>query len=149
MTGAWQAVRSLLLLLSISSAGAFLSAASGTALTGGIGSSRQALSMILRTDADREGRKMGNPRAFEYLVDYPCKFQIKAVGHNKGNLADDLAALVGSVCEVEPAAVEYTVRDTDSGKYRSVTLMAPVSNSDMLYKCYEVIGQDERVRFKF
>lgn len=64
--------------------------------------------MVLRPDWEREGRVHGlrMPRertaekAFEYLVDYPCEFQIKVIGINEGNFADDIAATVSAVCEV-------------------------------------------------
>ncbi|CAN0587219.1 unnamed protein product, partial [Ectocarpus sp. 12 AP-2014] len=39
-------------------------------------------------------------RAFEYLVDYPCEFEIKVIGINEGSFADDIAATVSAVCEV-------------------------------------------------
>lgn len=64
--------------------------------------------MVLRPDWEREGRVHGlrmprektAERAFEYLVDYPCKFQIKVIGINEGSFADDIAATVSAVCEV-------------------------------------------------
>ncbi|KAG5174941.1 hypothetical protein JKP88DRAFT_266038 [Tribonema minus] len=105
--------------------------------------------MALRSDDDREGRKLGNPRVFEYLVEYPCEFQIKVVGFNDASLADDLAAIVAATCEVEVGAVTYTTRETESGKYSSVTLTAPVASPAMLYECYAKIGEDARVKFKF
>lgn len=64
--------------------------------------------MVLRPDWEREGRVHGlrlppertAERAFEYLVDYPCEFQIKVIGVNEGSFADDIAATVSAVCEV-------------------------------------------------
>jgi putative lipoic acid-binding regulatory protein len=91
--------------------------------------------MILRSDADRDGIVEEEQRPFEYLVDYPCDFEIKIIGfNNQGDLASDMAIAVGEVCEVEAETVKYTTRDTNSGKYRSITMMAPVQNAEMLYK---------------
>jgi len=64
--------------------------------------------MVLRPDWEREGRVYGlrmprertAERAFEYLVDYPCEFQIKVIGINEGSFADDIAKTVSAVCEV-------------------------------------------------
>jgi hypothetical protein len=42
--------------------------------------------------------------------------------------------------------IEYTSRDTDSKKYRSLTIQAPVANADQLYQIYEAVGADPRVR---
>eukprot|EP00903_Cladosiphon_okamuranus_P014117 g13121.t1 len=113
--------------------------------------------MILRPDWEREGRVYGlrmpperaAERAFEYLVDYPCEFAIKVIGINEGSFADDIAATVSQVCKVEASDVRFTVRDTSSGRYQSITVHAPVKNATMLYKCYELIDEDPRVKFKF
>ncbi|CAM9520012.1 unnamed protein product [Ectocarpus sp. 8 AP-2014] len=113
--------------------------------------------MVLRPDWEREGRVYGlrmprertAERAFEYLVDYPCEFEIKVIGINEGSFADDIAATVSAVCEVETSDVRFTVRDTTSGRYQSITVHAPVKNATMLYKCYELIDEDPRVKFKF
>lgn len=37
--------------------------------------------------------------------------------------------------------MRFTVRDTTSGRYQSITVHAPVKNATMLYKCYEVIDE--------
>ncbi|CAM9355521.1 unnamed protein product [Hapterophycus canaliculatus] len=120
-------------------------------------SSKTVGKMVLRPDWEREGRVYGlrmppertAERAFEYLVDYPCEFEIKVIGINEGSFADDIAATVSAVCEVETSDVRYTVRDTTSGRYQSITVHAPVKNATMLYKCYELIDEDPRVKFKF
>jgi putative lipoic acid-binding regulatory protein len=93
--------------------------------------------MILRSDADRDGVAVQEEeqRPFEYLVDYPCDFEIKIIGfNNQGDLASDMAIAVGEVCKVEAEIIKYTTRDTNSGKYRSITMMAPVQNAEMLYR---------------
>ena len=72
-----------------------------------------ATKMVLRPDWEREGRVYGlrmppertAERAFEYLVDYPCEFQIKVIGINEGTFADDIAKTVSAVCEVCSTAV--------------------------------------------
>lgn len=67
-----------------------------------------ARSMVLRPDWEREGRVFGlempsrkkGQRAFEYLVDFPCEFEIKVIGVNEGSFADDIAATVSAACQV-------------------------------------------------
>ncbi|CAN0250142.1 unnamed protein product [Discosporangium mesarthrocarpum] len=113
--------------------------------------------MVLRPDAERDGKIFGlggdgvakKERAFEYLVEYPCEFEIKVIGMNEENFASDIAETVGNVCGVGKTKVRFSVRGTNSGRFCSVTVHAPVSNADMLYKCYEMIDQDPRVKFKF
>ena len=65
--------------------------------------------MVLRPDWEREGRVFGlrmppkkeGERAFEYLVKYPCEFEIKVIGLNEGTFADDIAATVSAACQVK------------------------------------------------
>lgn len=64
--------------------------------------------MVIRPDWEREGKAFGmeppskktGERAFEYLVDYPCEFEIKVIGINEGSFADDIAATVSTACQV-------------------------------------------------
>ncbi|TFJ86730.1 hypothetical protein NSK_001818 [Nannochloropsis salina CCMP1776] len=48
-----------------------------------------------------------------------------------------------------PADIVYSSRDTSSGKYRSLTIHAPVKSADQLYEIYEKVDLDPRVKFKF
>lgn len=70
------------------------------------GTSGSSKRMILRPDWEREGRVFGldplkkKDRAFEYLVEYPCNFEIKVIGVNEGTFAADIAATVSIACEV-------------------------------------------------
>lgn len=69
---------------------------------------RTVCNMILRPDWERDGKVFGlrmppskkGERAFEYLVDYPCEFEIKVIGVNEGSFALDIAATVSAVCQV-------------------------------------------------
>ncbi|CAM9929590.1 unnamed protein product [Phaeothamnion confervicola] len=89
----------------------------------------------------------GNPRAFEFLVDYPCDFAVKVIGERSPSFAQDIANVVGEVCNVAGNEIPFTVRD--KGKWQSISLLAPVQSSGMLYKVYEVISEDSRVKFRF
>ena len=70
--------------------------------------------MVLRPDWERDGKVFGlrlpptekGERAFEYLVDYPCEFEIKVIGVNEGSFALDIAATVSAVCDVR---LRYTL----------------------------------------
>lgn len=52
-----------------------------------------------------------------------------------------LPRLRNPAAQVEASEVRFTVRDTSSGRYQSITLHAPVKNATMLYKCYELIDE--------
>ena len=37
----------------------------------------------------------------------------------------------------------------DKGKWRSITIAVPVESADQLYKVYEAVDSDPRVKYKF
>lgn len=86
-------------------------------------------------------------RVFEALVKYPCKFKIKIVGANEGTFVSEMVALVAEYCNVPADTIDFSERR--SGKWTSVTVMAPVKSAEMLYGLYESIDRDPRVKFKF
>ena len=86
-------------------------------------------------------------RVFEALVNYPCDFTMKIVGANEGCFVEEIVAVVAEACESEPGRISY--RTKVMGKWTSVTVQAPVKNSEMLYALYEKVDLDPRVKFKF
>jgi putative lipoic acid-binding regulatory protein len=86
-------------------------------------------------------------RVFEALVDYPCVFTMKIVGENEGSFVKDIVALVAEACESDVEDVQHSTKAM--GKWTSVTVQAPVENSEMLYTLYEKVDLDPRVKFKF
>lgn len=53
---------------------------------------------LLKQKQEEKGKP--EDRAFEYLVSYPCDFEIKVIGINEGSFADDIAAAVSTACQV-------------------------------------------------
>lgn len=88
-------------------------------------------------------------RVFEALLDYPCEFKIKVVGANEGPFVRDMVQLVASHAKKNYDSIKHSVTTVKSGKWVSVTIMAPVESSQMLYELYEIIDRDPRVKFKF
>lgn len=86
-------------------------------------------------------------RVFDALVEFPTNFKLKIVGENDGTFASEIVALVAENCNVDAKVIPFSERK--NGKWVSVTVTAPVESSDMLYKLYENIDRDPRVRFKF
>jgi putative lipoic acid-binding regulatory protein len=86
-------------------------------------------------------------RVFEALVDYPCVFTMKIVGENEGSFVTDIVALVADACDTDITNVPHSTKAM--GKWTSVTVNAPVENSQMLYSLYEKVDLDPRVKFKF
>lgn len=89
--------------------------------------------MVLRPDWEREGKVFGlrlppsrkGERAFEYLVDYPCEFEIKVIGINEGSFADDIAATVSAVCQV--CMIRFHVRGVCVCRAKKVVHVSPPS----------------------
>lgn len=84
---------------------------------------------------------------FERLVEYPCEFEMKVIGVRQGDFHLDMVEAVGRVTETSVDTIRYTTRD--KGKYRSVTIFAPVRDARQLLDCYAAFDRDPRVRFKF
>ncbi|KAM3569082.1 hypothetical protein VYU27_008810 [Nannochloropsis oceanica] len=92
-------------------------------------------------------------RVFDRVLDFPCVFNIKVIGqpaeNDAGSFDRDMVELVGQVTGAPPSDIVYSSRDTSSGKYRSLTIHAPVKSADELYEIYEKVDLDPRVKFKF
>jgi putative lipoic acid-binding regulatory protein len=76
-------------------------------------------------------------RAFDSLVDFPCVFTFKVVGLREGEFLDDIRDAVARVLKTEKRHLKTSFRDR--GKYRSITLSAPVNCAEQIYDVYEVI----------
>jgi len=86
-------------------------------------------------------------RVFEALVDYPSIFTMKIIGSDDGSFVPEIVQVVAESCEV---AFEEIVHSTRlKGKWTSITVKAPVESAEMLYKLYENVDRDPRVKFKF
>lgn len=93
------------------------------------------------------------PRVFERTVQFPTLFDIKVIGEpGEGGgqeFETDMVKVVAGVTGKPWESIAYSSRDTSSGKYRSLTIKAPVDSADQLYTVYEKISADQRVKFKF
>jgi len=72
---------------------------------------------------------------------------MKIIGDPSGDFASQIVQVVAQTCEVSFEAVSYSERKY--GKWISVTVEAPVINAEMLYRIYENVDKDPRVKFKF
>jgi putative lipoic acid-binding regulatory protein len=72
---------------------------------------------------------------------------MKIVGENEGSFVTDIVALVADACDTDITNVPHSTKAM--GKWTSVTVNAPVENSQMLYSLYEKVDLDPRVKFKF
>ena len=101
------------------------------------------------TDVSSKDVLNASGSVFDRMVSYPCKFQIKVIGLSQGHFASDMLDIVSRVTGVSSESIDFKLRDTKTGKYRSITIDVPVQNAAMLYECYEALSKDPRVKFKF
>jgi uncharacterized protein len=92
-------------------------------------------------------RARAQKRPLDELVDFPCVFTFKVVGLNEGEFLDDICVAVADALNTATRHLKTSFRDR--GKYRSITLRAPVSSADQIYDVYAAVGKDARVKFKF
>jgi putative lipoic acid-binding regulatory protein len=83
-------------------------------------------------------------RPFDALVDFPCVFTFKVVGVREGEFLDDISDAVARVLKTERRHLKTSFRDR--GKYRSITLSAPVNCAEQIYDVYAVIDLVRRKR---
>lgn len=89
----------------------------------------------------------GDRRVFHELVDFPCVFTFKVIGMAQGDFMGDIVDSVASALETDKKYLKTSYRD--KGKYRSITLKAPVNTAEQIYSVYAAIDRDPRVKFKF
>lgn len=89
----------------------------------------------------------GGTRVFDELVDFPCVFTFKVIGMAQGNFMGDIIDSVALALETDKKFLKTSFRDR--GKYRSITVKAPVNTASQIYDVYAAIDRDPRVKFKF
>ncbi|CAM9313655.1 unnamed protein product [Hapterophycus canaliculatus] len=113
----------------------------------------EAASKLLAKEGTDGSVKFNNPAVGDFqvldaLVEYPGSFELKIIGVNDDTFVSDIReAVAGCLTNGVDNVIKCSTRE--KGKYTSITLKVHVNNSTQLYKCYEVINQDKRVKFKF
>jgi putative lipoic acid-binding regulatory protein len=86
-------------------------------------------------------------RVFENLVQYPCNFEVKLIGVNEGAFVDDILNVVSGVTGVPSRRLPFSVRVSESKKFISLSIDAPVKDADMLYEIYNATNRDSRIKY--
>jgi putative lipoic acid-binding regulatory protein len=80
----------------------------------------------------------------ETLLEFPCKFPVKAMGRSEDGFEDRVARIIlsrASVYEGEP----ITTNSSDSGKYTSVTVTIEALSKIQLDQIYQDLTDCEQV----
>jgi len=88
--------------------------------------------------------KSKGQRVFD-LLEYPCDHEIKIVGAKESDIEDNVRAIIGGITGADPKSLVTSSRE--KGKWVSVSVMAPVQSSDMLYDCYSKLQAERSFRY--
>jgi len=83
----------------------------------------------------------------EKLVQYPCNFEVKLIGINEGAFVNDILNVVGGVTGVPLRRLPFSARVSESKKYISLSIDAPVKDAGMLYEIYNATSRDSRIKY--
>ena len=78
------------------------------------------------------------------LLEFPCNFPIKVMGHN----ADDFQALVFDIVSRHDPELDETrlkIRESRNGRYQSITVNVCATSRAQLDAIYEDLSAHERV----
>lgn len=105
---------------------------------------------MVQDSSNESNNQPGNPsdtRIFDTLVDFPCVFTFKVIGMAQGDFVNDIIDSVADALKTDRKFLKTSFRER--GKYRSITLEAPVNTADQIYNVYAAVDRDPRVKFKF
>ena len=85
------------------------------------------------------------PPGKETLLEFPCRFPVKAIGHN----VDDFEALVAGIVLAHAEQYEgvgITTNTSGAGRYLAVTVTIEAVSKDQLDRIYQDLSDCEHVR---
>lgn len=74
---------------------------------------------------------------------FPCDYQIKAMGQDDGDFRNTVIEIIGRHCEIDPDRV--TCRSSANGKYLSVSVIIEAHSREHLNTIYDALTADEKV----
>jgi putative lipoic acid-binding regulatory protein len=80
----------------------------------------------------------------ETLLEFPCKFPVKAMGHGAENFVSLVTGIVLSHAEMYSGEI-VTTNTSSSGKYLSVTVTIKACSKDQLDRIYQDLTDCEQV----
>ena len=84
------------------------------------------------------------PTPADTLLEFPCRFPIKAMGRNEDGFVEHARELVGA-CFPDIGAADVRARASGGGKYLSVTITVTATDKAGLDAAYRALAASERV----
>jgi len=74
---------------------------------------------------------------------FPCDYQVKAMGLDDGDFRETVIAIVGNHCEIDEQLI--TCRSSANGKYLSVSVTIQAHSREQLDAIYDALTAHEKV----
>ena len=87
----------------------------------------------------------GTPEQSETLLEFPCKFPIKAMGRDVEGFRELVESIVFEHAEAYPGA-PVTTNTSETGKFVSVTVTIEAVSKDQLDRIYLALTGNEQVQ---
>lgn len=88
-------------------------------------------------------------RPIEELCDFPCTWAFKAVGVASEGFVRGLLLRVEAVIGRRVKDDEHKVRESEHGRYQSVTMNLFVTSGAQVYSIYAALHDDDGVKYVF
>jgi putative lipoic acid-binding regulatory protein len=96
---------------------------------------------------DNVYNKETGKKVFDDTIQFPTEFTLKVIGPNDAKFVDDIVNVAATTLSVSKETIKTATKETMGGKYVSVTLVPYFNSAEELYRCYDVISKDKRVKF--
>ncbi len=85
------------------------------------------------------------PENNQEIIQFPCRFPIKAMGLNAPDFASHVEKLVSTHVDTDAAAVEVRIQASKAARFISVTVVLTATSRAQLDAIYQALTDDERV----
>lgn len=86
-------------------------------------------------------------KVFDDTVKFPTDFTLKVIGPNDQEFIQDIVGVAALSINASKESIKVATKETMKGKYVSVTLVPYFNSAEELYRCYDSISKDKRVKF--
>jgi putative lipoic acid-binding regulatory protein len=87
----------------------------------------------------------GSPEHTDTLLEFPCEFPIKIMGHKHANFAQNMCQLLQKFVSHDVDMNSTTERPSRTGKYISLTIVITAESKSQLDNIYQALYEHEDV----
>ncbi len=86
-------------------------------------------------------------KVFDDTVQFPTEFTLKVIGPNSQEFVQDIISVAALSTNAPKESIKVAMKETVGGKYVSITLVPYFNSADELYRCYDSISKDKRIKY--